>query len=132
MEKNRRMKIIINRAPTEAVEQRFLITWAAHHWFREYLFAIPNGGYRNKITAVNLKKEGVIPGVPDLFLAYPASGFHGLFVEMKRKKGGHLTDKQERFIDRLTLVGYRVIVAYGWKEASDAIKHYLQDEYMKQ
>jgi hypothetical protein len=32
------------------------------------LFAIPNGGHRNKIVAKKLKAEGVLAGVPDLCL----------------------------------------------------------------
>ncbi|MCK5346358.1 MAG: VRR-NUC domain-containing protein, partial [Candidatus Heimdallarchaeota archaeon] len=46
-------------------------------------FAIPNGGSRNDIEAKNLKNEGVRSGVPDVCLAYPSNGFHGLFIEHK-------------------------------------------------
>ena len=35
-----------------------------------FLFAVPNGGYRNKIEAANLKRQGVIAGVPDFILIY--------------------------------------------------------------
>lgn len=30
-----------------------------------WLFAVPNGGHRNKVAASKLKAEGVKPGVPD-------------------------------------------------------------------
>lgn len=47
-------------------------------WFRaqypqlsKLLFAVPNGGFRNKATAGKMKAEGVVAGVSDIL--YPAS-----------------------------------------------------------
>ena len=58
--------------------------WRANQdprWSR--IFAVPNGGKRNKATAGKLKAEGVRPGVPDLLLLYPSRGYHGLALELK-------------------------------------------------
>lgn len=89
------------------------------------LFAIPNGGERNVIVAARLKAEGVRAGVPDLFLAHPNNGFHGLFIEMKKAKGGVVSDNQKCYLNLLKTSGYEVVVCHGWIEAKQTIEHYL-------
>jgi hypothetical protein len=103
---------------------------------RGLLFAIPNGGLRNRIVARRLKEEGVKPGVPDLFLPVPAGGYHGLFIEMKRRpyraKGKihrfYPSKEQKKFIARLQEQGYRVEVCEGWERAVEAVEGYLRSE----
>lgn len=90
----------------------------------KYMFAIPNGGKRDKITASKLKAEGVKPGVPDIMLPVPNSGYSGLFIEMKKPKGV-VSAVQEPFHGVLRALGYRVRVCYGWAEAKDAIIRYM-------
>lgn len=114
---------------TEHQEQVALMTWAML-LEKEYpalrnLFAIPNGGKRHIGTARKLKAEGVKPGVPDLFLAVPSLGYHGLFIEMKRQKGGHTSDAQTERIGNLLAEGYSVVVCHGWIEAKETILNYL-------
>lgn len=89
------------------------------------LFAIPNGGRRPIKTACDLKAEGVRPGVPDLFLAYPHKGAAGLFIEMKRREGGTLSAVQRYYINLLRGQGYAVEVCKGCDEAFDAVRRYL-------
>lgn len=91
-------------------------------------FAIPNGGNRNVITGKMLKEEGVRPGVPDLFLPVPCGGFHGLFIEMKKQKGGVISPFQQVFIDRLRYLGYKAEVCNGWESAKTVIENYLLGE----
>ena len=111
--------------PKEDVEQTLLVRWASHHWLGEHLFAIPNGGLRNKRVATLLKAQGVKPGVSDLMLAVPSQDKHGLFVEMKRTKGSKISKEQQKFIDARLLYGYEAKVAYGWKHAVEIITEYL-------
>lgn len=92
----------------------------------ECLFAIPNGGLRNIITARNMKAEGVRPGVPDLFLAVARGDYHGLFIEMKRVKGGRVSDSQSSMLEILNSNGYQAIVCKGWEAAKEAIEKYLR------
>ena len=89
------------------------------------LFAIPNGGERNIVVAARLKAEGVRSGVPDLFLACDHNGYNGLFIEMKKVKGGRVSDNQKCYIDILKTRGYAVVVCHGWSEARSAIESYL-------
>lgn len=112
---------------TEHQEQVAVIQWfrLQHKQYANYLFAIPNGGVRHIGTAVKLKREGVISGVPDLFLMIPKAGWHGLWIEMKIK-GGKVSDSQKEFMGAATLIGYQAVVCYGFESAKDAINNYLQ------
>lgn len=89
------------------------------------MFAIPNGGQREHRTGTMLKREGVRAGVPDLCLMYPCNGYHGLFIELKRRDGGKVSTAQQEWINRLNQAGYLAKVAYGSKEAVKIIKDYL-------
>lgn len=115
---------------SEHEEQKNLIKWWSLYSKsegipEELLFAIPNGGKRSVQTSRVLQSEGVRPGVPDLFLAYPCYGFSGLFIEMKRKKGGHVSEAQKEYIALLEENGYHAIVCNGFDEAREALTTYI-------
>lgn len=120
---------------SESQEQQALITW----WRtggrvslglppHAILLAVPNGGYRTPSTAARLRAEGVVPGVPDLLLAWPRGPYGGLFVEMKRSRaagGGSLSTAQREVLPCLASAGYAVAVAYGWRDAVSAMRDYV-------
>lgn len=131
---------IINRPTPELLVQRMnhpehaeqvnLIKWWALQCKRfsipEYLlFAIPNGGKRDVVSAKLLKDEGVRAGVPDLFLAVPKGQYHGLFIEMKKQRGGVVSESQKACMDMLSTNGYCVTVCHGFIEAKQKIESYL-------
>ena len=89
----------------------------------EYLFAVPNGGFRHKATAGRLKAEGLKPGVPDVVWPVPRAGWHGLFIEMKFGRNKP-TKNQTRWIEFLGEQGYYTVVCYTWTEAKDTIMRY--------
>lgn len=102
------------------------------NWFRctypeygELLIAIPNGGKRNVIVASKLKAEGVVAGVPDLFLAIPNGTYHGLFIEMKNGKSNNVTDNQRRVMFKLSCNMYKTIVVRTSDEFEKIIQEYL-------
>lgn len=70
-------------------------------------------------TAVALKVEGTVKGIPDLFI--PA---WKLWVEMKRIKGGVLSPEQKEIIAYLKRVNYCVIVGKGAEDAKTQIIAY--------
>lgn len=115
--------------PTEHAEQRALITWASlstgKHPELRLLFAIPNGGARSKAAAGKLKAEGVKPGVPDLCLPVARGGHHGLYLEMKRVKGGTLSPEQKQWHQALTEHGYHVALCKGLQAAQASLITYL-------
>lgn len=116
-------------APLEENEQRWLFQWAADAALKwpelELMHAIPNGGKRDRVTAAKLKGEGVKPGIPDIFLPVPRGGFHGLYIELKRTKGGRPSEAQKDMIPRLREQGYRVEICKGFNAAADVIEEYL-------
>lgn len=126
----------LRRDDPEHREQCELFNWArkleGRHPQLGLMFAIPNGGLRNKIVAAKLKKEGVKAGVLDIFLPVPRlySGedpVHGLFIEMKVKPNKP-TKNQLYWMGRLEAEGYETAVCYSWIEAKDKIINYLKLE----
>lgn len=113
-------------ALSEHKEQVLLIRW----WRLQYprlskcLFAIPNGGHRNIVTAMKLKDEGVVSGVSDLFLMMPKGDWHGLFIEMKAIKG-RVSQEQTEFMQIATDNGYLAVVCFGFDDAKKVIETYL-------
>jgi hypothetical protein len=117
--------------PTEAQEQTTLFQWAAlmaHRWPElRTMYHIPNGGSRNAIEAARLKAQGVKAGIPDIFLPCARGEWHGLYIELKRRKGGRVSDEQREMIRLLIEQGYKAVVCYGWEEAKNVIVEYMKD-----
>lgn len=118
--------------PSEEQEQITLFEWAETMTYTypdlRWLYHVPNGGSRGTAEAGRFKAMGVKSGVPDVALDIPRGGFHGLRVEMKRTKGGKLSDAQREWIDHYNAIGYRAVVCHGWQEAAKAIEEYLKRE----
>lgn len=87
------------------------------------IFAIPNGGHRGKLTATKLKNEGVSRGVPDLFIPE-----WGLWIEMKRVKGGRLSPDQKDWIEYLKGCGYTAMVCQGSDDALAQVAQFADNK----
>lgn len=94
--------------------------------YRPHCFAIPNGGSRNPREAVNLKRQGVTAGVPDILCAIVRSPYHGLFIEFKTGRN-KLTQLQKEMIERLTSEGYRCEVCYTLEEGIKKFCEYTKN-----
>jgi len=101
--------------PTEAQEQEALCRLLRMHSIAH--FAVPNGGKRGKIEAIGLKRQGVQAGVPDLVLPGQDSRWRCLAIELKRQKGGRVSEEQEQWHNLLRACGWRVLVCYGCADA---------------
>lgn len=116
--------------PTEDTEQAHIFAWAA--WARgkypelDLMHHIPNGGKRSKSEAARFKAQGVKAGVPDICLPCARGGYHGLYIELKRTKGGKLSATQKEWIDALRGQGYKAVVCCGFDEAKEMIIEYLE------
>ena len=98
-------------------------------------FAVPNGGSRHKLEAINLKREGVTAGVSDYIVLLPNKI---LFIEMKKARkrllNGKLSeskpnvsDEQKEFLIKVNEFGYAEgIVAQGASVAIEFIEKHLR------
>ena len=118
----------------ESSEQQALFVWSklmqAQYPELSLLHAIGNGGKRNLIEAVRMKREGVKAGVSDIMLPVARNGFHGLYVELKVGKG-KASNNQEWWIAETTKQGYYSVVCVGWVEAKEVIERYLGEGKLK-
>ena len=89
-----------------------------------------NGVKLSGTQAKIAKGQGMLSGIPDLFLPVPKNGYHGLFIEMKSEKG-RLTDNQHWFLTNADSLGYKTAVCYSAKEAISAIEAYYSQETIK-
>jgi hypothetical protein len=77
-------------------------------------FAIPNGGHRAKRVAIALREEGVVSGVPYIFIMHQRQAY---FLEMKKPKGGRVSREQKAMMARLVAAGAICAVAQGLDQA---------------
>ena len=108
-------------SPSEHSEQVGFINWFRSQYPEILIFAIPNGEKRSISVAKRLKMEGVVRGVPDLFI--PA---WNLWIEMKRVSGGRLSTDQKQMISYLENIGHTVIVGKGATDASQHIRKFME------
>lgn len=99
--------------PSESDEQRGFLDWFEARWPHVRIFHIPNGGFRTIKAAKAMKRDGVRPGVPDLYVPE-----WRLWVEMKRAKGGRVSPEQKDWIVYLRGIGDTVIIGRGAADAS--------------
>lgn len=89
------------------------------------LFAVPNGGSRNKLEAINLKRQGVKPGVADVLLLIPKGGFASLCLEFKTKTGKQ-SPEQKEFQIQAEKCGSKYVIVRSVKEAIEKVREYLK------
>ena len=105
--------------------QAMCVKWFDLMYPNLLLYAIPNGGKRSIKTAMAMKREGVKKGVADLFLMRANNGYHGLFIEMKSKKGVQ-SPEQKAFESRAKFQGYDYKICKTFDEFEKVIKDYLE------
>ena len=90
-------------------------------------YHIPNGGKRSMLEAIKFKRLGVKAGIPDICIPVARSPYHGLYIELKRRFGGVVSEAQAYWLEELRLQGYYVCVAKGADEAIKIVQYYFQN-----
>lgn len=110
------------------------IQTACVKWFRyqypelaKLLIAIPNGGFRNQITAAIMKAEGVVAGAADLVLFVPklSDGCGALCIEMKTPKGTQ-SELQKEWQLAVEAQGYKYVLCRSVYEFACVVNGYLK------
>lgn len=113
---------------TEASEQEAVITICRFMENRypelKLLHHCPNGGRRDKASAMALKRQGVKAGVPDLHLPVPKGRYASLYIEMKYGDG-RLSKEQKEFLKQAADLGNYVAVCYSQEIALKIIEDYI-------
>jgi len=113
---------------SEKLEQIKVRSWMIRNYPSEekYLIHVANEGTGSAKRGMDMKALGLKAGFPDLFLFIPKAQYCGLAIEMKKKKGGKVSIKQNEWIKRLN-ENYLAIVANGYEEAIENIIKYLNN-----
>lgn len=77
--------------------------------------AIPNAGRRSWKTGKKMKAEGMRKGAPDLAILMPEARV--FWLEMKKRKGGRISDEQLGFGARCKRLGHSYAVANNLADA---------------
>lgn len=62
---------------------------------------------------------------------YWSVSYNSLYIEMKRQRGAYanpekaVSPEQKAWGERMTKLGHKCVVAYGWEEAAKAVEEYL-------
>lgn len=114
------------RKRTEHNLQENFNNWLRYQYPKEYeiCYAIPNGGSRHPIEAINLKRTGTKAGIPDFCIPIARKGYHGLYIEFKSpdKKP---TPLQQSKLNRLREEGYMAECCDDFDKASELVRGYL-------
>lgn len=115
--------------PVESIEAELFyatcVVRAAHDMRWNLVTCIPNGARVAWKTANSLKRAGVRSGVPDYLIPTPCGPYHGMFLELKRRKGGVVSPEQKAWIAELAFQGYYCVVAKGHMDALDYVSGYF-------
>ncbi len=100
-------------------------------WFRlQYpnlrllLFAVPNGGARNKREAGIMKAEGVTAGVADVILLKPSGGYASLCIEFKTEDGRQQPTQKE-WQAAAEGAGNKYVVIRSFDAFKEEVENYL-------
>ncbi len=121
--KVRRSRKSANEVPTENEDQIKLSCWLNSKNIRHNANA--NGAKRTIQAGRKLKAMGMSPGFPDIEIPIPRGKYSGLYIELKRVKGGRLSTEQRDWLVFLRSNNYYAEVAYGFHEAVEIVCTYF-------
>lgn len=118
--------VVRSKRHTESNEQIAAMDWLRlqHPEVAKHTMHIGNERKASYYAGYIMKRMGVLKGASDLFIAWPTSDYHGLFIEIKSLTGKPSED-QVTFINRMVAKGYYACFCYGAEEVISTINWYL-------
>lgn len=110
------------RLLSEHEEQVNFVSWFEAAFPLVRIFAVPNAARRSFALAKIMTQEGLKSGVPDLYVPE-----FKIWIEMKRSRGGVLSDQQKDWIAYLEKIGDCVIIGRGFIDAREQLLSVLRD-----
>lgn len=107
------------RIPLEKEEQKAFVAWYRQTFPGSIIMMIRNDGYRTPSERTEQLLMGLHPGAADLFIPELR-----LWIEMKRVKGGKLSNEQLEFKADVGSYGYRYAMAEGCDMAKEIVLSY--------
>jgi hypothetical protein len=103
------------------------VTWFKYQYphLATLMFAVPNGGSRDKREAAIMKAEGITAGVSDLILNIRGGLHTQLAIEMKDVKGRQ-SPEQKRYQRYAEAVGIKYIICRSFQDFKDEVTNYLE------
>jgi hypothetical protein len=86
---------------------------------------VPNEGKRSAVAGARLRAAGLKSGCPDILLFSPAPNkpeARGVAIELKREKGGRISEAQKEWIWRLNEAGWYATVCHGYDAAINELE----------
>ena len=110
----------MTQQPTEHAEQVAFVARCRREGI--FVFSIPNGvnlsDSKQRFAEIEkLKAEGMVPGIPDLFIPQ-----YKLFIEMKRRDGGVVSESQKKVHKTLRELDYKVEICNGAARAWQVVE----------
>ena len=109
--------------PPEEMEQIALVQWLELHKIK--YTHVPNEGKHKVQYRVKQKRLGVKSGVPDLLIFDPPPNYPdnvGTAIELKRRKGGSVSQEQTAWLNILQERGWTVAVCKGAGKAIEFLE----------
>lgn len=118
---------------SESQQQAAVVQYFKTKWPNEIIYASANGAHiagtkQQRINKVSrMKREGMLPGVPDLCIAVARAQFHGPYIEMKDvgKKWSDVSKAQREILTKLNKSGCHATWAPGATAAIEYIDKYM-------
>lgn len=106
------------------------VRWFAlqHPELHGRLFAVPNGGRRDAVTAAKMKAEGVVAGVADLILLRSNRDYGALLVEMKTASGRQSESQKKWQLALCSDDEYKYVVCRSLDDFIREVSDYLKND----
>ena len=115
--------------PPESYEQKEIFRWSrlniSKNKHLKYLNASLSGVRLTVGQRTEMKRQGMVKGFPDIFLPYNNDSYSGLFIELKRVKGGVMSKEQKDWLEYLKSQKYLALRCNGHADSIELIKKYL-------